>query len=193
MSDSPILFYSRSTPDPLTLEWVVEPGLLRFQWEGGAGDAAEGVELGVLPFKIARYLDAGELSHLRLQPGRIFTTIPEDGDWRAIAGRLRRDLYEVLTDRPEGWPTGDLPVESPQDASDAELAQAVEELIAGSAGNYASTHGGRMALRSVKDGVVKVHMSGACTNCPAAKQTLSSHIEMQLKHHFKNLKAVLPD
>lgn len=193
MSDAPLLFYSRRTPDPLTLEWVVEPGLLRITWEGGAGDAAEGAELGVLPFTIARYLEAGELSKLSLQPGRIFTTIPAGGEWRTIAARLRRDLYDVLTSSPDGWPTGDLPVQTPTEASDAELAQAVEELIAGPAGNYASTHGGRMALTSVKNGVVTIHMGGECKNCPAAKHTLASHIELQLKHRFKNLKAVLPE
>lgn len=192
MSDSPILFYSRRTPDPLTLEWVVEPGLQRVTWEGGAGDAAEGAELGVLPFSIARYLEAGELSKLQLQPGRIFTTIPADGEWPAIAARLRHDLYDVLTAHPDGWPTGDLPVPTPEEASDAELAQAVEELIAGPAGNYAATHGGRMTLKSVEDGVVVVHMSGECKNCPAAQRTLASHIERELKYRFKNLKAVLP-
>lgn len=191
-SAGPIVFYSRRTEDPATLEWVVEPGLIRFTWEGGAGDGAGLVERGALPPRIARYLEEGLLSRLRLQPGRIYTTLAPGGDWAEIARPLWSDLYRTLTEDPAGWPTGDLPVASPTAASDAELAQAVEELIAREAGAFAATHGGSMALESVHDGVVRVHMSGACRNCPAAQRTLLQQIELQLRHRFTNLREIIP-
>lgn len=123
MTSRPILFYPRTTPSPLTLRWVVEPGLVRFSWHGGLVEARELAEWGAMPDVIVEYLERGELAHIALSPGAIETTLPEGGSWQArrdgtpLAARLRHDLFTVLSSANQngevGWPTGTLTADAP--------------------------------------------------------------------------------
>ncbi|MDY2979892.1 MAG: hypothetical protein SOR94_07685 [Lawsonella sp.] len=119
--NAPLLFYPRTTHYPLTLEWVVGPGLVRLNWSGGVTEGRDLATQGALPEQILGYLERGELAHLSLAPGLITTTLPADGSWQekntggtALATRLRRDLFAVLSTPNEqgelGWPTGTLDV-----------------------------------------------------------------------------------
>ncbi len=195
---APLLFYPRTTPDPLVLEWVVGPGLVRFSWSGGVTEGRDLATQGALPEQILGYLERGELAHLSLAPGLITTTLPADGSWQekntggtALATRLRRDLFAVLSTPNEqgelGWPTGTLDVPTLGGSTDAELRTAVKELLGGAAGDFAASHGGSMRLASVQDGVVRIEMGGACRNCPAIGRTLLFHVDRQLRPYFPNL------
>lgn len=195
---APLLLYPRTTPDPLILEWVVGPGLIRFSWSGGVTEGRALAAQGALPEPILGYLERGELAELSLAPGLITTRLPGDGSWQAtdtdrqpLATRLRHDLFTILSTANEkgelGWPTGTLEVPSIGGSTDAELRAAVEELLGGAAGDFAASHGGSMRLASVQDGVVRIVMGGACRNCPAIGRTLLFHVDRQLRPYFPNL------
>lgn len=207
---APLLFYPRTTPDPLVLEWVVGPGLVRFSWSGGVTEGRELAAHGAMPDTILGYLERGELARLSLTPGRITTVLPGEGSWQTrttgqdaltdsapnkqgetLATRLRRDLFTLLStpnDKGElGWPTGTLDVPTLGGSTDAELRNAVEELLGGAAGDFAASHGGSMRLASVQDGVVRITMGGACRDCPAIGRTLLFHVDRQLRPYFPNL------
>lgn len=51
--------------------------------------------------------------------------------------------------------------------------------------------GGGIELVSVKDGIVKVRLQGACSHCPHATETLKHVIENELKENVKGIKKVL--
>jgi Fe-S cluster biogenesis protein NfuA len=61
------------------------------------------------------------------------------------------------------------------------LEAAVAELLAGSVGALAASHGGSIALVSVVDHTVTVRMSGACDGCPGASTTLRDVLERELR------------
>jgi Fe-S cluster biogenesis protein NfuA len=49
---------------------------------------------------------------------------------------------------------------------------------------YIHSHGGRVELVDVADGVVRLRMSGACAGCTASAATLSEGIEQALREHL---------
>jgi len=50
--------------------------------------------------------------------------------------------------------------------------------------------GGNVDLVSVKDGVVKVKLTGACAGCPMSQMTLKMGIERLLKKEIPEIKSV---
>lgn len=46
---------------------------------------------------------------------------------------------------------------------------------------YVDSHGGKVEVRDVSDGVVTVHMSGACSGCTASAVTLREGVERALR------------
>jgi len=51
--------------------------------------------------------------------------------------------------------------------------------------------GGNVELVSVKDGVVKVKLVGACAGCPMSQMTLKMGIERLLKKEIPEVKTVV--
>jgi len=51
--------------------------------------------------------------------------------------------------------------------------------------------GGNVELVSVKDGVVKVKLRGACAGCPMSQMTLKMGIERLLKKEIPEVKTVV--
>lgn len=50
--------------------------------------------------------------------------------------------------------------------------------------------GGDIKLLDVKDGVVKVALTGACGTCPMSQMTLKMGVESVLKEHIPEVKKV---
>ena len=65
---TPLLFYPQTTPNPLELEWVVGPGLIRFTWSGGLQEARQLAAQDAMPQSILGYLERGEHAHKTLAP-----------------------------------------------------------------------------------------------------------------------------
>ncbi len=51
--------------------------------------------------------------------------------------------------------------------------------------------GGNVELVEVKDGVVKVKLTGACAGCPMSQMTLKMGIERSLKSEIPEIKEVV--
>jgi Fe-S cluster biogenesis protein NfuA len=52
--------------------------------------------------------------------------------------------------------------------------------------------GGDIELIDVKDGIVQVHLSGACSGCPMSQMTLKHGVEAALKAAIPGIKEVVP-
>lgn len=53
------------------------------------------------------------------------------------------------------------------------------------------TDGGNVELVEVKDGMVKVKLTGACSGCPMSQMTLKMGIERHLKSEIPEIKEVV--
>jgi Fe-S cluster biogenesis protein NfuA/nitrite reductase/ring-hydroxylating ferredoxin subunit len=58
---------------------------------------------------------------------------------------------------------------------------------------YVESHGGRVDLVRVEDGVVTVRMSGACQGCAASAMTLRRGIEQALREHYPDFREVVAE
>ncbi|HLD82572.1 MAG TPA: NifU family protein [Candidatus Omnitrophota bacterium] len=51
--------------------------------------------------------------------------------------------------------------------------------------------GGDIQLVSVEDGVVKVHLTGACGSCPMSQMTMTQGVEKTIKRIVPGVKQVI--
>lgn len=152
---------------PEEMRWVVPPGRLAVR---GHLDTAPG-ELGAM-------LGDGTIDAALAEPGAVRITLGSGHTWRADGPRVRTALVDALAD-PAAW-------RGEQDGTwsddlDETLARAAVDLLDGATGDYIRSHGGRIDVAGVRDGVVDVHLGGACGHCPAATATLHQRIESDLR------------
>jgi Fe-S cluster biogenesis protein NfuA len=158
-----IPLHATATADPRQLRWVVAADRLPPR---GTVRAAPG-RLGAL-------LDTRMIDEVVVAAGGILITINAAHSWRAVGDEIREALSAALLE-PAGWTVD----ESSSPAT--QLEAAVAELLAGSVGALAASHGGSIALVSVVDHTVTVRMSGACDGCPGASTTLRDVLERELR------------
>lgn len=84
--------------------------------------------------------------------------------------------------RGSGRPAGDSP--------DAILQAAVDEALAGPAGQYLRSHGGTVRVVSAEDGTVVLDLGGTCRSCPARGFTLQMRLEAEIRRLYPDLREV---
>ena len=151
-----------ATANPQQLRWVITADPLP---PAGTVRQAPG-RLGIL-------LDAGVISEMVVRAEDVQITLSADHRWREVGDDIREALHVALLD-PTGWRI---------DASDNtdQLAAIAAELLAGSVGALAESHGGSIELVSVAGDTVTVRMSGACRGCPTAELTLHDKLQHELR------------
>jgi Fe-S cluster biogenesis protein NfuA len=156
-----IPIHAIATANPAQLRWVVPAD--RLPPRGAVRRA---------PGRLGALLDGAVIDELVVGTTDILITIGAAGSWRELGDEIRAALGEALLD-PAAWTV---------DASSGpELETVAAELLAGSVGALAASHGGSIELVSVVGRHVTVRMSGACDGCPAAASTLRDVFERELR------------
>ena len=75
---------------------------------------------------------------------------------------------------------------------DSEIIKQIKELIDTRVRPAVAMDGGDIIYQSFEDGVVYLHMQGACSGCPSSTATLKMGIENMLKHYVPEVKEVRP-
>jgi Fe-S cluster biogenesis protein NfuA len=86
----------------------------------------------------------------------------------------------------ESLPTGQF------DPEDEETVNTIKELIETRVRPAVANDGGDIVFHSYKDGVVFLHMRGACSGCPSSTATLRHGIENLLRHFCPDVQEVRP-
>lgn len=174
--------------NPAVLRWVVPAGTFAFS---GPVTSAPG-DLGAL-------LTDGILASLTTDASGVLTELGPGNTWRMLGGAVRAALASALR-QPEAWnyggdsgSVGDGTERrgSRGNAGDDVLREVATSVVAGAVGDFVRSHGGRIDLVSVTDGVVAVRLRGSCTGCPAAGLTLHSRLERELRSQFPGLGGVV--
>ncbi len=153
-----IPLHATATANPAQLRWVVPAD--RLPPRGRVRRA---------PGALGALLDSAVIDELVVGGTDILITIGAGGSWRALGDDIRAALGEALLD-PAGWTV-----------DPASLETVAAELLTGSVGALAASHGGSIELVSVVGRHVTVRMSGACDGCPAAASTLRDVFERELR------------
>ena len=78
------------------------------------------------------------------------------------------------------------------DENDTDIVKQIKELLDTRVRPAVAMDGGDIVYDSFKDGVVYLHMQGACSGCPSSTATLKMRIENMLKHYVPEVQEVRP-
>ena len=76
--------------------------------------------------------------------------------------------------------------------TDSDIVKQIKELLDTRVRPAVAMDGGDIIYDSFKDGVVYLHMQGACSGCPSSTATLKMGIENMLKHYVPEVQEVRP-
>ncbi len=180
---------TEATPNPATLKFlpgrpVLSTGTLDIPHVSGAGKSPLAERL----FGISGV--AGVFF------GSDFITVTKtDSDWQhlkpAILGAIMEHFMSgapILNDAAAGADGSDEFFEG----KDAETVATIKELIETRVRPAVANDGGDITFRGFKDGVVFLHMKGACSGCPSSTATLKHGIQNLLRHFVPDVIEVRP-
>ncbi len=78
------------------------------------------------------------------------------------------------------------------DPADQEIVDTIKELLETRVRPAVAQDGGDIVFKRYEDGIVSLHMQGACAGCPSSTATLRHGIENLLKHFIPEIQEVRP-
>ena len=129
--------------------------------------------------------------------GADFITVTKaQGEWQqlkpAILGAVMEHFMSgapLLRDEQDAAASDD---EEFFDTADADTVATIKELIESRVRPAVAGDGGDITFRGFKDGVVYLHMKGACSGCPSSTATLRHGIQNLLRHYVPDVVEVRP-
>jgi Fe-S cluster biogenesis protein NfuA len=76
--------------------------------------------------------------------------------------------------------------------NDSDIVKQIKELLDTRVRPAVAMDGGDIVYQSFEEGIVYLHMQGACSGCPSSTATLKMGIENMLKHYVPEVKEVRP-
>lgn len=167
---------TETTPNPSTLKFL--PG--RAVMPEGTAHFAAPESAGRSPLA-ARLFGVSGVTAVFL--GSDFLSVTKDDaiDWFQLKPSLLAAIMEHFT---SGQPV--VQVEAAAGASaeeDSEIVSQIKELIETRVRPAVAQDGGDIIFEDFQDGVVFLHMQGACSGCPSSTATLKAGIENMLRHY----------
>jgi Fe-S cluster biogenesis protein NfuA len=181
---------TEATPNPATLKFipgrpVLGDGTLEFR----AGEEPEGSPLA------ARLFEIDGVTGVFFGSDFISVTKGE-GEWQhlkpAILGAIMEHYQSgdpVAADRQAGHGEAEGEFFA---SEDAETVNTIKELLETRVRPAVAQDGGDITFQGYRDGVVFLHMRGACSGCPSSTATLRHGIENLLRHFIPEVQEVRP-
>ena len=176
---------TEGTPNPATLKFL--PG--RDVMGTGTADFA-GPDLAARsPLATALFALPGVA---RVFLGSDFVTVTKNdlADWQSLRPQVLGAIMEhFVAGRPVVDGDGEAAFEdvSPEDQ---DIVDQIKELLDTRVRPAVASDGGDIVFRGYREGVVRLHMQGACSGCPSSSATLKHGIENMLKHYVPEVLSV---
>jgi Fe-S cluster biogenesis protein NfuA len=97
--------------------------------------------------------------------------------------------YHITSGQP-AIPAGDAPVASAKKEEWTPEAAGIIRILENEIRPAVAMDGGDIVFNSYENGVLRLHLRGACHSCPSSLVTLKNGIEARLRQDFPDLKAV---
>ena len=177
---------TEQTPNPKSLKFipdrpVLEKGTVHITDEQGAANSP-----------LAQALFAFDnVAGVLLAPGFVSVTLKED-DWVDMKPKVLNAIMGHFT---SGQPVLLKPVEAPKkeastDEGDPDIVNQIKTILDEKVRPAVAQDGGDVVFDRFEDGVVYLHMQGACSGCPSSVYTLKSGIENLLKYYVPEVTEV---
>jgi Fe-S cluster biogenesis protein NfuA len=179
---------TEDTPNPATLKFI--PG--RVVLSEGTRDFRNAEDSEVSPLA-SRIFAIDGVSGVFL--GHDFITVTkDDAEWPhikpAVLGAIMEHYLSGMPALVEG--SDEDADDDNYDAADAETVAVIKELIETRVRPAVANDGGDITFQGFRDGVVFLHMRGACSGCPSSTATLKQGIENLLRHFVPDVTEVRP-
>ncbi len=176
---------TEGTPNPATLKFL--PG--REVMAMGTADFASPASAGRSPLAQALF-DLPGVSRVFLGGDFVTITKGEEIGWQALKPQVLAVLMEHFV---AGLPVIEGAADEMDedvDPVDAEVVEQIKELLDTRVRPAVAGDGGDIVFRGFRDGIVRLHMQGACSGCPSSRATLKHGIENMLRHYVPEVQAV---
>ena len=176
---------TEGTPNPATLKFL--PG--RDVMGAGTADFAGPDLAGRSPLATALF---GLPGVARVFLGGDFVTVTKNdlADWQALRPQVLGVVMEhFVSGRPVVEGVGEA-VDEDVAPEDREIVEQIKELLDTRVRPAVAGDGGDIVFRGYREGVVKLHMQGACSGCPSSSATLKHGIENMLRHYVPEVVSV---
>ena len=177
---------TESTPNPATLKFlpgvdVMGAGTADFASADAAGRSPLAEALFALP-GVARVFLGGDF---------VTVTKADSADWQALRPQVLGALMEhFVANRPVMEGHADAAQEDEIAPEDQEIVEQIKELLDTRVRPAVASDGGDIVFRGYRDGIVRLHMQGACSGCPSSAATLKHGIENMLRHYVPEVLGV---
>jgi Fe-S cluster biogenesis protein NfuA len=178
---------TEGTPNPATLKFLpgrVVLGLATADFASAASAARSPLAAALFELDgVARVFLGGDF---------VTVTKAEGAEWQHLKPQVLGTIMEhFVADRPvlegETLTPGDEEDVLPEDE---EIVSQIKELLDSRVRPAVAGDGGDIVFRGFRDGVVRLHMQGACSGCPSSTATLKHGIENMLRHYVPEVVAV---
>lgn len=183
---------TEQTPNPASLKFL--PGcevMLRGTAEFRNADGARISPLAEHLFRIKG------ISGVFLGKNFVTVTKTADAEWSALKPLILGAIMEHFTTGRKVMLDEDLDEDvehgghiSSAAGDDDEIVRQIKELLDTRIRPVVAQDGGDIVFSSFEDGIVYLHMRGACAGCPSSTATLKAGIENMLKHFVPEVREV---
>ena len=171
------------TPNPATLKFLPGTDVLA----RGTAEFSDAASAARSPLATRLFAVEG-VAGVFLAADFITVAKADDADWQVLKPQVLTailDLYSsgqpaIEADGADEAATGD----------DDPLVTQIKELIETRVRPAVAQDGGDIIFRGFRDGVVYLHLRGACSGCPSASATLKHGIENMLKYYVPEVVSV---
>lgn len=178
---------TEQTPNPATLKFLPGRAVLG---QGSANFAQADSAQGVSPLA-ERLFEVEGVTGVFLGSDFLTITKADGRDWYLMKPSLLGTIMEHFTaGRPvmatDGGGTGVSTVAEDDD----EIVVQIKELLDTRVRPAVAQDGGDIVFDGFEDGVVFLHLQGACSGCPSSTMTLKAGIENMLRHYIPEVQEV---
>jgi Fe-S cluster biogenesis protein NfuA len=170
------------TPNPATLKFL--PGVPVMP--SGTANFSAAAEAQKSPLAVGLFGVEG-ITGVFLGADFVTVTKMDDKDWDIMKPQI---LGAIM----EHFQSGGAVIEEDADSGDDDdldgIAQQIKELIDTRVRPAVAQDGGDIIFKGFEDGVVLLHMQGACAGCPSSTATLKNGIENMLRHYIPEVTEV---
>jgi Fe-S cluster biogenesis protein NfuA len=176
---------TEQTPNPATLKFL--PGVAVAP--AGTADFADAAAAERSPLALALF-DIEGVSRVFFGADFITVSKTPDRDWYVLKPEILGAIMDHFT---QGRPVLLASDEAAEEAGeDSEIVAQIKELLDTRVRPAVAMDGGDIVFRRYEEGVVYLHMQGACSGCPSSTATLKMGIENMLRHYIPEISEVRP-
>ena len=179
---------TEATPNPATMKFlpgrpVLESGTLDMPTREAAGQSPLAEKLFEIPNVGGVFFGADFISVTKT-----------DGEWQQMKPAI---LGAIMEHYMSGAPlvvsgAGEAAADEFFDEKDAETVATIKDLLETRVRPAVAGDGGDITFKGYKEGVVFLHMKGACSGCPSSTATLKHGIQNLLRHFVPEVVEVRP-